>query len=62
MPYGVVPEHALVETIEAVADSFRIDYRPLRTGDKIGCSVRARLFCSLQGYAMDCPRCRTPMS
>ncbi|MFM0202663.1 NAD(P)/FAD-dependent oxidoreductase [Paraburkholderia fungorum] len=41
--YDVAPEHAVVESIVAVGDGFRIDYRPLRGGDAdTACSVHAR--------------------
>ena len=42
-PYGVAPEPARVETIQAVNDGFQIDYRPMRGGDaQTARSVHAR--------------------
>jgi thioredoxin reductase (NADPH) len=42
-PYDVASEHAQVEAIEAVSDGFRVDYRPMQSGDaETARSVHAR--------------------
>ncbi|MFM0204087.1 NAD(P)/FAD-dependent oxidoreductase [Paraburkholderia fungorum] len=41
-PYGVGPEHAKVETIAAVSDGFRIDYRPTCGSEEAMRSMHAK--------------------